>query len=419
MKNWFWRMVAFTLIELLVVVAIIAILAALLLPALVAARERSRRSVCSNNLNQMSKAFELYLGSNSDYFPANLAYGYDWYIGGRGKYVEGTITPPPYIFDYVAGHVDAASEYPGSGDWSGGRDVDARRYMRCIGHMSRRTGATYYPFPPPANTVTMAPVGLGLLMTSKAIIDARSFYCPSGAEVSLHDRTQYVNPNPHDSLRDWAVAGGFGPETLTKGNWPKEARDSHNLQWSRTVFSQYDYRNQPAWMYATHGAFGPQAARCRVSIPYTKPRVHSEPGCPAFKTVRRLGNRALMMDSAAKDNSVTVPGIGNKIHKDGYNVLFGDYGVRWYGDPEQRIIYWPVFVSQDAGSGGRGLYQTTGYFCGRGYDPLSGSYVTLNSGFTQTTQCRNEGVPLVWHLIDEAFDIDVGEKADDGVDSAK
>jgi len=60
---------AFTLIELLVVVAIIAILAAMLLPALAAARERARRSVCQNNLSQIGKATELYIGQSDGYYP--------------------------------------------------------------------------------------------------------------------------------------------------------------------------------------------------------------------------------------------------------------------------------------------------------------------------------------------------------------
>jgi prepilin-type N-terminal cleavage/methylation domain-containing protein/prepilin-type processing-associated H-X9-DG protein len=50
----------FSLIELLVVVAIIAVLLALFLPAVVAAREASRRAQCAGNLKQISMAMHQY-----------------------------------------------------------------------------------------------------------------------------------------------------------------------------------------------------------------------------------------------------------------------------------------------------------------------------------------------------------------------
>ena len=55
---------AFTLIELLVVIAIIALLLSILLPGLRKAKEQAKKVVCSSNLSQIAKAFEMYTMEN-------------------------------------------------------------------------------------------------------------------------------------------------------------------------------------------------------------------------------------------------------------------------------------------------------------------------------------------------------------------
>jgi prepilin-type N-terminal cleavage/methylation domain-containing protein/prepilin-type processing-associated H-X9-DG protein len=64
---------AYSLLELLSVIAILALLAAILLPVLSAARERSRRASCANNLHSLHLALAAYLSDNDGQYPPDAA----------------------------------------------------------------------------------------------------------------------------------------------------------------------------------------------------------------------------------------------------------------------------------------------------------------------------------------------------------
>ena len=77
----------FTLIELLVVIAIIAILAAMLLPALAAAKRKAQAIACLNNYKQLTLAWHMYAGDNSD----NLAWNGD-------RFATAPQTTPSWVY---------------------------------------------------------------------------------------------------------------------------------------------------------------------------------------------------------------------------------------------------------------------------------------------------------------------------------
>jgi prepilin-type N-terminal cleavage/methylation domain-containing protein len=105
----------FTLVEMLVVIAIIGILVAMLLPAVQAAREAARRSVCQNNLKQLSMAI-LEIESSKRFLPSG-GWGYAWV--GDADLGVGFNQPGGWWFDVLPYIDQAALHDQGAGLTSG------------------------------------------------------------------------------------------------------------------------------------------------------------------------------------------------------------------------------------------------------------------------------------------------------------
>ena len=146
----------------------------------------------------------------------------------------------------------------------------------------------------------------------------------------------------------------------------------------------------------------------QLTMADTNPGVTVTSGCPAFKTQKILGGRALISDTFSKGFSAGGPdslgatfGKAFYAHRDGYNVLYGDWSAKWYGDPQQKIMWWPrnptlgAFVN-DYASGLQSL------------SVAAVSYASSVGGAPSYTFPLPNGSQAVWHLLDVAAGVDVG-----------
>ena len=334
-----------------------------------------------------------------------------------------------------------------------------------------------------AGEFNAAAMGLGYLLDNNYLGDAHVFYCPTsdgnmpcgahnpgGSEGDGCGYLLFSGAPPTTNVwssRAWKTLGGYDRDSFRYGNYAQvfdnidssceiygfgAGDDDTGIGRAVVVESDYAYRNVPFYLATPKQGSAVDddvdyRAPCVDDVPYTKPQVQFSSGGPQFKTDRLLGGRAIVADgfgskacaddTGANDAGDAIAGTADEDvtdskyldlprvtmgwygHRDGYNVLYGDFSTKWFGDPN-RVVMW--FMSRfdsgnDAFTGGMPVrytdaecasaYATTlwaGGWPAERTDPATSAAPTTVS--TSNVEAAHPG-ETIWHMFDMARDIDV------------
>ena len=268
------------------------------------------------------------------------------------------------------------------------------------------------------------PVGLGFLLTGGYMATVEPLYCPSGSGMpsGLAKTAPATQPAP-GGLAAWKFAGGMDANAMLYGEWDRTAASSSSTGGYNAILSHYAYRAIPM------ASFGPwhkyQDNTAFAVLPKAKPVVYARVGQPYFRTYRELGSRALVSDAWDKGQyhdargvnwaainestdiglSRQVCGMGFMAHRQSYNVLYGDGGVRAFGDAQETLAWHTQ--AQNAVTSGYELRCRASYLRGvmavnLWYSKIA-FFVTNQDG---SKEFQHSG-PGVWHELDAAGGVDV------------
>jgi prepilin-type N-terminal cleavage/methylation domain-containing protein len=201
---------AFTLIELLVVMAVLGLLAALLLPAIAASKESSRRIQCISNLRQMGIAASVYVSDNVNYYP--IAYSYEEMDGVTYSYnwdfttiFGNTTTVQPGLLwqGQTTLQIQQCPSFTGSADWFSDPYTGYNYNTSYIGHGEDET------IPQPANS-------RDIQHAAKTVIFGDGQYA-TGADKFM--RAPWPNPGDDGFDGRWSGTQGFRHSQLSNAHF--------------------------------------------------------------------------------------------------------------------------------------------------------------------------------------------------------
>jgi type II secretory pathway pseudopilin PulG len=166
---------AFTLIELLLLISIVTLLLALLMPAVQMAREAGRRTVCANNLRQISVGFQSHVATHG-HLPTG-GWGFRW-VGDPDRGF-GSEQPGGWVFNLLPFIEQTQLRELARGQGSAAKPAATLKTLQVavpVLHCPSRRSAELYPF-----TQTKYP----LFNCPPPTMAAKSDYAVNGGDVEI------------------------------------------------------------------------------------------------------------------------------------------------------------------------------------------------------------------------------------------